>query len=667
MKAFLKISVLSCCLMILCTKLVTQSYGQNIVGEIFKTVGQFKQNITNSIRNYANSLKWKITATQEKIYELQIQDMITVDLPDEQACLSVIDLFREECSKYLEKVKKKAERNLKETEKNLNNAPKEGKEGKNAIRKIRNLIDKIKMQQTLEELIKSGAIRYNPKPNPSYSPKPPDEENDPPQLRTYIGKNTTDIIKDNKNIGIAGKERNEKKEKTVLANNLSENNDTKKITDSDIRDITETCLSKKTYSSLCDCFRNHYQSATGKDKMRLNPKEKDVKEYNDFLEKVSEISASMHQELKYAEIAMLANHAYNPTKPLADGWELITSENLKNIDETVINLFLEKYNKKEDGSQYDGFNAQIYYNDKTNEYVLSFRGSEFPTKDMLDWVTNYSQAIGSDEYRKQYVKAQNLALILQKTCKDCKISITGHSLGGGLASAAGLVTGLPTYTFNAAGLHKNTVDDFDNKVKNSNIKAYYSDDDILSQAQYGRYSDIVLSNPKVAGAIVGAELLGGKGTIKNIVDKGGKGLIEGARGGSGKQAALTGLTRLIQGIKQESSTRTGLVAGAVAGKLIELSAEFSNSESETVKGEILRLIEVAAEAGINAITNELEDIMEQFHLPSAVGERIKIGTTGQGHFMDGHFMDGIEDKLKKEKELFERNVDLQQQLKDCMI
>ena len=32
-----------------------------------------------------------------------------------------------------------------------------------------------------------------------------------------------------------------------------------------------------------------------------------------------------------------------------------------------------------------------------------------------------------------------------------------HSLGGGLASAATVVTGTKGYTFNAAGLHANTV------------------------------------------------------------------------------------------------------------------------------------------------------------------------------------------------------------------
>ena len=37
--------------------------------------------------------------------------------------------------------------------------------------------------------------------------------------------------------------------------------------------------------------------------------------------------------------------------------------------------------------------------------------------------------------------------------------ITGHSLGGGLATIGGSVTGANTYTFNAAGVHEQTFKD----------------------------------------------------------------------------------------------------------------------------------------------------------------------------------------------------------------
>jgi hypothetical protein len=61
---------------------------------------------------------------------------------------------------------------------------------------------------------------------------------------------------------------------------------------------------------------------------------------------------------------------------------------------------------------------------------------------------------------------------------------TGHSLGGGLASAAAIVTGTQAITFNAAGLNSNTVISGANLANASSlITAYYVGGEILSLAQ----------------------------------------------------------------------------------------------------------------------------------------------------------------------------------------
>jgi len=60
--------------------------------------------------------------------------------------------------------------------------------------------------------------------------------------------------------------------------------------------------------------------------------------------------------------------------------------------------------------------------------------------------------------------------------------VTGHSLGGGLASAATMAGGLQAETFNAAGLHQNTIGRIPN-VQPHQIRAYYIDWDLLSFAQ----------------------------------------------------------------------------------------------------------------------------------------------------------------------------------------
>jgi hypothetical protein len=68
-------------------------------------------------------------------------------------------------------------------------------------------------------------------------------------------------------------------------------------------------------------------------------------------------------------------------------------------------------------------------------------------------------------------------------------TITGHSLGGGLASAASLVSGFHADTFNAAGIHSATVPRFLNGAaplgNANNITAYRTESDELTEMQEG--------------------------------------------------------------------------------------------------------------------------------------------------------------------------------------
>ncbi|MDH5835130.1 phospholipase [Luteimonas kalidii] len=114
-----------------------------------------------------------------------------------------------------------------------------------------------------------------------------------------------------------------------------------------------------------------------------------------------------------------------------------------------------------------GFRAEIYIPDPTilgpgYKPTLVFKGSagevigpdgatrETAAEDFL--ANNFPQSVGlKTDY---YDRAMNLGVFLRRSGLD--FDITGHSLGGGMTSAASAVTGMRAFTYNAAGLHPDT-------------------------------------------------------------------------------------------------------------------------------------------------------------------------------------------------------------------
>jgi len=84
--------------------------------------------------------------------------------------------------------------------------------------------------------------------------------------------------------------------------------------------------------------------------------------------------------------------------------------------------------------------------------VLAFRGTEPSEAD--DLKTNLDQAFGKETV--QYRAATELGIKIANKL-DQNTLVTGHSLGGGKAQAAGIKGGLKGMMFNAAGLHPSTV------------------------------------------------------------------------------------------------------------------------------------------------------------------------------------------------------------------
>jgi hypothetical protein len=98
----------------------------------------------------------------------------------------------------------------------------------------------------------------------------------------------------------------------------------------------------------------------------------------------------------------------------------------------------------------DGYYGVAFRNTQTDEVVVSFRGTDGPRDVTPDLQIAFGQNLPN-----QYSNAQSFYdEVLQQAEEDNYgvPSITGHSLGGGLAQLVGAVTGATTYTFNAPGV-----------------------------------------------------------------------------------------------------------------------------------------------------------------------------------------------------------------------
>lgn len=151
-----------------------------------------------------------------------------------------------------------------------------------------------------------------------------------------------------------------------------------------------------------------------------------------------------------------------------------------------------------------GFRAEIYIPDKTvfgedAKPVVVYKGSTGEIADPFapggrresggeDFLNSGRQGIGMrSDY---YDRAMRLAMIMSRHVPG-GFEIAGHSLGGGMASAASAVTGARATTFNAAGLHPDTPSRFakENGLPTFNpqqsVHTYQTSGEVLNDVQNG--------------------------------------------------------------------------------------------------------------------------------------------------------------------------------------
>ena len=166
-----------------------------------------------------------------------------------------------------------------------------------------------------------------------------------------------------------------------------------------------------------------------------------------------------------ADVYQTENGQYKPdaTQTDLDGWKL---------SEMDFGITLTKNES--------GLNSAVYQKEVNGEmqYVYVTQGSDF-NNGGNDWSENYKQSMG--QYSAQYDQSVKNAKALQEVLGD-RLSFAGHSLGGGLASANALATGLDATTFNAAGISNGSRSLY-GLDKSPSIKAFVVHGEIVSVTQ----------------------------------------------------------------------------------------------------------------------------------------------------------------------------------------
>lgn len=144
------------------------------------------------------------------------------------------------------------------------------------------------------------------------------------------------------------------------------------------------------------------------------------------------------QDAKAVEYAELAHAVYGDASP--PGWHRLEPAELEAAG----------LDPKAFDTPNSGFKAALFQNKTTGEFALAFAGTE----NLRDWVSNGNQGLGNVD--AQYRQAARLGV--QVTDAVGQTTMIGHSLGGGLAATAAVASRNEAVTFNAAGLHANTLE-----------------------------------------------------------------------------------------------------------------------------------------------------------------------------------------------------------------
>ena len=143
------------------------------------------------------------------------------------------------------------------------------------------------------------------------------------------------------------------------------------------------------------------------------------------------------------EMAQLSQCVYRRGVPCPARWEEVTPESI-GLDDSLFHV--------------GEFDAELFHDPATGQYVLAFRGSD----SAADFKDNLRQGIfgtTTEQYDQALKLTTRLLSELALSGTPLDLRFTGHSLGGGLATLSALRAGRTATVFNPASLHDRLIGD----------------------------------------------------------------------------------------------------------------------------------------------------------------------------------------------------------------
>lgn len=240
---------------------------------------------------------------------------------------------------------------------------------------------------------------------------------------------------------------------------------------------------------------DQFKALTGFDIYELNNKIKPTPEeleilnsYNEYVDMVCKSAQDKlsAEEERVPELEMAAYSIavykdddtnlitdYFKPSPLRD-ISIIRNPQERNGAEKIVNFINENEGKS-------GFNSEIYYDKGQDKYVIAIRGTEFSKLKDLSADALFALLAKSPQHDIAYKLAQ---MIKESGIPLDKIKITGHSLGGGLASIVGMITGCETYIYNPAHVSLEAAKNYKLDLsRQDNIHTYTTKKEIVTSVE----------------------------------------------------------------------------------------------------------------------------------------------------------------------------------------